>query len=120
MTCICNYADVDECVDPSICGPNSLCLNVMGSFLCLCDLGFTGDGVNNCTGKYLCVYVHKVLHSCACVDVDECTDSNGGCSQNCMNTVGSFVCSCDDGYSLINETVCMGKCIVVYFYIDVS
>lgn len=33
-------------------------------------------------------------------DVDECRVNNGGCSMNCMNTVGSFDCKCHRGYAL--------------------
>ncbi|XP_078576863.1 uncharacterized protein LOC144862349 [Branchiostoma floridae x Branchiostoma japonicum] len=29
--------------------------------------------------------------------IDECTDQNGGCSQTCTNTVGSYNCSCSEG-----------------------
>ncbi|XP_060578338.1 fibrillin-1-like [Ruditapes philippinarum] len=35
-----------------------------------------------------------------CIDQDECKVNNGGCSQHCSNTDGSFQCSCDDGYRL--------------------
>ena len=31
-------------------------------------------------------------------DMDECSDGNGGCSQTCTNTPGTFTCSCDNGY----------------------
>jgi len=35
------------------------------------------------------------------IDVDECLTNNGGCDENaiCMNTPGSFNCSCKIGYS---------------------
>ncbi|XP_066264138.1 uncharacterized protein [Branchiostoma lanceolatum] len=36
-------------------------------------------------------------------DVDECASNNGGCAQNCTNTVGSFVCSCRDGFVLNSD-----------------
>ena len=34
-----------------ICHENAECINTEGSFMCVCNLGFTGDGVNNCIGK---------------------------------------------------------------------
>ncbi|XP_078670967.1 uncharacterized protein LOC144911067 isoform X2 [Branchiostoma floridae x Branchiostoma belcheri] len=35
---------------------------------------------------------------------DECATGNGGCAQNCTNTVGSFVCSCEiAGYKLNDD-----------------
>lgn len=40
-----------------------------------------------------------------CVDADEC-ELDGTCSQLCINTVGSFECSCVSGYHL-NGTDCI-------------
>uniref|UniRef100_A0A6P4E658 Signal peptide, CUB and EGF-like domain-containing protein 2 n=1 Tax=Drosophila rhopaloa TaxID=1041015 RepID=A0A6P4E658_DRORH len=34
------------------------------------------------------------------VDIDECEESNGGCSQLCNNLPGEFVCSCKSGYEI--------------------
>ncbi len=36
------------------------------------------------------------------IDTNECEDSNGGCQQNCTNTIGSFYCNCTDGFSKSN------------------
>ena len=33
-------------------------------------------------------------------DINECNSGNGGCSQTCTNTLGSFQCSCASGYQL--------------------
>ena len=45
-----------------------------------------------------------------CLDVDECESDNGGCAQICINTVGSFECSCAAGYSLsVDNATCEGK-----------
>ena len=42
--------------------------------------------------------------------MDECQTNNGGCSQTCTNTFGSFECSCDIGYSLASDGLyCKGK-----------
>ena len=46
-----------------------------------------------CTHLYTCAYIHSL-----CLDVDECSNQNGGCSQICTNNDGSFTCSCDKGY----------------------
>ena len=50
------------------------------------------------------LYMANVSH----IDIDECDVSNGGCEHNCNNTDGSYYCSCDDGYSLQNDTKCTG------------
>ena len=43
-------------------------------------------------------------------DVDECQNSNGGCVQNCTNTVGSFFCNCTEGFVLNDDLFqCDGK-----------
>lgn len=33
-------------------------------------------------------------------DIDECSTNNGGCMHKCRNTIGSFECSCNNGYKL--------------------
>ena len=34
------------------------------------------------------------------LDIDECLTGNGGCNQTCNNNMGSFECSCAEGYLL--------------------
>ena len=44
------------------------------------------------------------------LDVDECDAGISGCNHNCTNTVGSYVCSCDEGYELdSNGLTCIGE-----------
>uniref|UniRef100_A0A336L7R2 Metalloendopeptidase n=1 Tax=Culicoides sonorensis TaxID=179676 RepID=A0A336L7R2_CULSO len=33
-------------------------------------------------------------------DVDECAVNNGGCQHECRNTIGSYMCSCQNGFTL--------------------
>ena len=46
--------DLNECEgdDSSNCHENAQCTNTEGSFICSCNPGYTGDGVN-CTSKIL-------------------------------------------------------------------
>ena len=46
--------DVDECEsDTDNCDMNANCINTNGSFMCACNIGWSGDGVV-CKGKHLC------------------------------------------------------------------
>ena len=52
-------------------------------------------------------------------DVDECLINNGGCGQGCVNTIGSYYCTCIHGYLLDdNERTChnAGKIKHMYMY----
>ena len=43
-------------------------------------------------------------------DKDECSLANGGCQHVCTNTMGSYQCSCNDGFKLdSNGLTCSGK-----------
>ncbi len=45
-----------------------------------------------------------------CLDADECQIGNGDCAHTCTNQVGSYKCSCDDGYQLAsNKHSCIGR-----------
>ncbi len=45
------YPDIDECAtDMDNCSANAVCNNLVGSFGCECNTGFSGDGVT-CTGE---------------------------------------------------------------------
>ena len=46
------------------------------------------------------------------LDVDECSRDEDECDQNCLNTVGSYTCSCNTGYILNSDGLrCDGECI---------
>ena len=41
----------------------------------------------------------------SCGDIDECATNNGGCTQTCTNTAGSYTCGCNPGYALAGDGV---------------
>jgi fibulin 1/2 len=44
-------------------------------------------------------------------DIDECAFATyGGCEQICVNTAGSYICGCADGYRLAEDNKeCVGR-----------
>ena len=48
----------------------------------------------------LCDLGLKVMRLILIVDVNECMEDTDNCSQNCNNTIGSYECYCNDGYTL--------------------
>ena len=43
--------------------------------------------------------LYLILFTCY-KDIDECHTLNGGCEHNCHNLIGTYECSCNDGYLL--------------------
>lgn len=45
-------SDVNECDEGTDdCHVDADCMDTIGSYLCTCSLGYSGDGIDNCTGK---------------------------------------------------------------------
>ena len=43
-------------------------------------------------------------------EVNECSVNDGGCQHSCINTDGSYYCSCDTGYDLQQDKhFCQGN-----------
>lgn len=43
------------------------------------------------------------------LDIDECDKNISNCTQNCVNTIGSYYCDCDNGYILGDDNrTCIG------------
>ena len=113
--------DIDECVSVD-CGPNSICQNTVGSYDCLCILGYKWNG-SQCLGMYsmglgiasLCY--SKFLNS---LDVNECME-DFQCDMNsrCTNTEGSFNCTCITGYTG-NGTVCTGMLFSIVLLVKIA
>ncbi|XP_048463766.1 uncharacterized protein LOC109933519 [Rhincodon typus] len=91
-SCASILTDVNECVSGSHdCHSLASCFNSPGSFQCVCEAGYTGDGRN-------------------CTDVNECADpAMNQCDPNaeCLNSDGSYSCECKPYYTG-NGTHCEG------------
>uniref|UniRef100_A0A8C2IPL8 Adhesion G protein-coupled receptor F5-like n=1 Tax=Cyprinus carpio TaxID=7962 RepID=A0A8C2IPL8_CYPCA len=84
------FIDIDECLfSPSVCGPNSICMNEIGSYNCSCLDGFTATNSN------------------LPINVNECVEISDVCGPNsiCNNTVGSHNCWCMSGYNVTDTNL---------------
>ncbi|KAI1899687.1 hypothetical protein AGOR_G00064340 [Albula goreensis] len=94
ITCVHNIPN--QC-SPSPCNPRGMvrCEDKKGDFLCHCFTGWTGSKCEK--------------------DINECNRKNGGCDHECNNTMGSYRCSCQPGYTLVERHKCedVDECVEV-------
>ena len=91
---------MDECsVGTDSCNQN--CVNTDGSYLCYCNHGYhLMSDQRTCAGT---IEWYSYLLMSLLLDTNECILNNGGCSQICVNTIGSYNCSCNTGYESIGQ-----------------
>ncbi|KAF8819695.1 calcium binding egf domain-containing protein [Cardiosporidium cionae] len=97
FTCV----DINECQEnPNICNHDSMCINIKGSYRCICQNKLT------IAGSLLC--------RTACEDIDECAAGLSSCdsSAKCINTNGGYLCSCLEDYDGDGRTCVKGKAAV--------
>ena len=76
----CTLTDIDECVTGDFtCDESAVCSDTIGSYHCICNSGFTGDGKT-------------------CFDINECQSTPCHENATCNNTEGSFLCQCHSGF----------------------
>ena len=46
-----DFTDINECKGNHSCHVNATCVNTLGSHVCQCHVGYTGNG-QNCTGEF--------------------------------------------------------------------
>ena len=60
------------------------------------------------------MYITFMRHSVPHADIDECIEGSANCDQDCTNTIGSYMCSCNPGYHLASDgRTCNGKSVSV-------
>lgn len=107
------FSDINECetgTQDHMC--DHICHNSVGSYTCSCESGFELVEMQRCFGRVLRlqnVPTHSLITLCIYTDVDECTEGVHMCEQVCENSVGSYQCSCFDGYILQNTFTCQGE-----------
>ena len=112
---------IDGCKKKNIeCHSHAYCSSINKSYECLCETGYTGDGISctdidecetspchekaqcrNTNGSYKCA-CRPGFHGDGfrnCSDVDECSVSQSFCSGQCTNTFGSYSCHCLSGFT---------------------
>ncbi|XP_078739902.1 uncharacterized protein LOC144953218 [Lampetra fluviatilis] len=115
--------DVNECgLKPRPC--QYRCMNTPGSFRCYCLNGYLLLRDGSCTNSRTCALANcqngceevggEVRCLCpspgltlgtdmrSCVDINECRSGRAVCppGRKCVNTFGSFLCKCPDGFGL--------------------
>lgn len=50
------------------------------------------------------------------LDIDECSHRNGGCSHICVNTVGSFRCTCNPGFDVSHKYIIIPHTTIYWVY----
>ncbi|XP_030840813.1 uncharacterized protein LOC105442568 [Strongylocentrotus purpuratus] len=97
---------VNECADSASndCSINSICINdeTGVGYTCDCRQGFLDLYPNTLPGRN-CVTV--------VTDINECSSSTACSDVNsfCLNTIGSFLCVCNEGYELATDGGCQAR-----------
>ncbi|XP_055860776.1 mucin-4-like isoform X7 [Biomphalaria glabrata] len=124
--------DQDECKFNNLCSYKAGCINTPGSFNCSCPAGQILDndgrscvacgsgkwgincandcacssfGSSSCDAKIGCICKAGLTGQYCDKDVDECTSGLLKCTstENCVNTYGSALCQCIDGYTRVGD-----------------
>nr|XP_039268362.1 fibrillin-1-like [Styela clava] len=118
--------DIKECNSPTTnaCSAQADCTDTIGSYVCACKTGYTGDGLVTCNDINECTSYTHICHDKAdctnnngsftctcktgyigtgttCTDINECAIDTDNCHKiaKCTNNDGSFTCACETGFT---------------------
>jgi len=46
------------------------------------------------------IYIYWFIVVIYCLDIDECTENIDGCSNDCQNLEGTYICTCPEGFEV--------------------
>ena len=104
--------DINECASGNG-GCAQTCTNNVGSYQCSCGTGYNLNSDNHgCDGMSSIQGLLIIIAIASCIiypDINECTLGTNNCNHICHNTIGSYYCSCNAGYHLLNHPhICVG------------
>ncbi|XP_053976944.1 uncharacterized protein LOC128875412 isoform X1 [Hylaeus volcanicus] len=96
--------DVDECSQPDLqtemCRYG--CINTPGSYRCAEPMELKNQPILDSL-SITCLPGYEATPDGTCIDINECTVDNGGCTEVCENTDGSFFCACDGDEKVLSS-----------------
>ena len=108
--CTDNLTDINECsANNGICGNDKICFNTIGSYSCVCQVGYRQLSDGTCQGTDRSMRYHSIKCFISS-DVNECSTPNiCGVNKQCVNTAGSYTCRCNSGYKERRNGNCEGS-----------
>ncbi|KAG8199879.1 hypothetical protein JTE90_015870 [Oedothorax gibbosus] len=107
-------SDIDLCKKIGTCtNENCFCFHSEDDSAAICKHFVKDCNPNPCQNNQVCVQNDNKETYCNCssgyegkfceYDINECLVENGGCSNQCINTIGSHECMCPDGMHLSSD-----------------
>ena len=100
--------DPNDCAaNPSAC--EHICHTHNDSYYCTCYSGYRlASNGRTCDGKLLVSSL--LLLTLKFLEIDECSEGLSSCNMQCINTIGSYYCTCFTGFQLMNDNhTCNGE-----------
>lgn len=110
ITDLLHPTDIDECAEGLDTCEGQICYNQPGGYSCSKPPApITRKPATTplpASANEKCADGTRFVRNRGCVDIDECREVEDACSSNeeCVNTPGSYVCSCKSGFRRENLT----------------